>query len=185
MARTAAISIIRGALVEDESLGVQLLADCQVAFGADDRLLKTEALIERLSEDAEKPWGTWHHGSPISPRALAAKLKPYGIHSRDIRTSEGTRKGYYREQFEDVWNRYLPSNPSSIRDKGDIPHKYSDRTPLSIRDTTPLIADSEKAARPHEQSDVVDVADSKAIYGQEREAGEPDNGAADQDEIER
>ena len=169
MARAAAVSMIRGALVEDESIGVHLLADCQVAFGADDRLT-SEALIERLSEDAEKPWGTWHHGNPISPRALAAKLKPYGIHSRDIRTSEGTRKGYYREQFDDVWNRYLPPNPSSIRDMGDIPHEYSDRTPLSIRDATPLVADGEEAARPHEQSSVADVADV-ADRGREREVG--------------
>jgi hypothetical protein len=166
LARAAAVAVSTGAPVEDESIGVQLLADCQVAFGGDERLT-TEELIERLAEDPEKPWETWGHGNPISARALAAKLKPYRIRGRDMRTSEGTRKGYYRDQFEDAWSRYLPPSPSSIRDIRDIPHEHSDRAPSIIRDTNPHVADSGQAAKPHEHSDVAGVADTRDLGDEE------------------
>jgi hypothetical protein len=48
-----------------------------------------------------------------APRRLAQLLKPFGIRSRDVRTN-GSKKGYKLEDFQDAWERFLPpSRPSA------------------------------------------------------------------------
>jgi Protein of unknown function (DUF3631) len=100
------------------SVGVRLLADCQDAFDGRDRL-STDELLEHLRGLEEAPWGDWH-GKPLSPRKLAGLLKQYEIRSRSIRLPDGSRKGYLREWFEDVWPRYLldPGSETSQRHNG-------------------------------------------------------------------
>ncbi len=57
----------------------------------------------------EAPWGDlW--GKPLDARRLAKMLKPYGIKPKQLRLDpETTMKGYQAADFEDAWNRYLPS----------------------------------------------------------------------------
>jgi len=43
---------------------------------------------------------------------LARELGHYGIKSGTVRIGEQTLKGYRRESFVDVWERYLPEKPS-------------------------------------------------------------------------
>jgi hypothetical protein len=115
-AQEAAIKLSGGAPVEDDSAGVQALADARRAFkdGEADRLY-TEYLIEKLCGFTESPWAMWHHGKPLSPRGLAKLLRPYGIRSKQIWEDGVNKHGYLEEDFADAWRRYLETTPSNAR----------------------------------------------------------------------
>jgi Protein of unknown function (DUF3631) len=104
-----------------------LLSDIRTVFGGRDRITSTD-LLEGLHDLDEEPWGEWF-GRPLSARALAKILRPYGIQRRTIRVEHGeaaTAKGFLRKQFEDVWNRYFPSNPGQKRSQGHNPHSNAE-----------------------------------------------------------
>ena len=44
----------------------------------------------------------------LDARGLARRLKPYEVKSTKIRISERTFRGYRREGFEEVWDRWCP-----------------------------------------------------------------------------
>ena len=101
-ARIAALALSGNNGAED-TLGVQLLADCQQVFANDSRL-HTAHLLERLYALEESPWGEW----ALTPRRMAGLLRSYGVHSKSIRAGDAVRRGYERLAFTDAWNRYLP-----------------------------------------------------------------------------
>ena len=108
-ARAAAKSLAAGRVAEDQSVGVQLLADTHRIFTAEapaDRL-STATLLERLNALEESGWGGWNDGKGMNARDLARRLKPYGIHPKTIREDDTTSKGYDRGDFADGWARYL------------------------------------------------------------------------------
>jgi hypothetical protein len=174
LARKAALALSDGrATANEDSDRLLLLADIRDIF---DRLecahVLTVPLITELARVEESPWTEWWDEREDKPRKgaamnLAQQLRPFGVRSRDIRTPEGTRKGYYREQFEDVWARYLPVSGTQSRDSRDNPHEHSDSGPSESRDTPPSVAALEVAANPHEQSDVAAVATSNPETGAE------------------
>lgn len=110
-ARQAAIKLSSTA----ESLtnpGNELLADIQDIFdNRTDTKITTVDLISALVDDQEKSWATYNRGRPLSPKQLANLLKPYGIQPRTVRMALATPKGYYREDFEDAFSRYLTREP--------------------------------------------------------------------------
>src|SRR3954471_15832485 len=61
-------------------------------------------LVVWLERVENAPWA----GSKISERWLARQLKPYGILPRTIWLMELSAKGYMREDFAEVFRRYLP-----------------------------------------------------------------------------
>jgi hypothetical protein len=103
-ARTAALSLT-GAEIEDDSLGVQLLADTVAMFT---RLkcerLFSKRLVAELVADETKPWATFKNGKPITER-----LSGFGIKPANQRTEDGQAKGYAQADFEDAIERYVPS----------------------------------------------------------------------------
>jgi hypothetical protein len=117
-ARDALVGL--GATHEDQSTGVQLLADCRTIFAAIGRdKLTSGELIARLVdiESDNSPWPTWWEGdlknnkihSPA--RKLAKLLAPFDIKPATVRMGAGkdedVAKGYYRNHFLDAWKRYL------------------------------------------------------------------------------
>jgi hypothetical protein len=184
-ARRAAVALSgRGADGAGLEISVQLLADCRPAFGERDRL-STKDLIDALAEDEEAPWGTWHKGTRISPRALARLLEPFGVRSRTIRLDGGeTPKGYVRESFEDAWRRYLTSPPTphtpDLSATTPQPSSHAGLTRGGYVSETPLVADRKEAANPHEQTLVAGVADRNRVWAGEGEleASEIDLGTA-------
>jgi hypothetical protein len=112
-ARAALVELRTGAAVEDESIGVRLLADVRRVFGPDRDRLSTAELLAGLNALEEAPWGEWF-GKPLTNRGLAKLLKPYAVRTRTVRFADDDRaRGFLREQFESAWTRYLPP---SIRD---------------------------------------------------------------------
>jgi hypothetical protein len=68
--------------------------------------MHSRRLVELLTSAENRPWSRARHGGPINERWLATKLRPYGIEPRVIRTAEGLGRGYCREDFGEVWQRY-------------------------------------------------------------------------------
>lgn len=95
------------------SIGNQLLADIQYIFESKrvDKI-STSDLINALILDEEKPWATYNRGKQFSPRQLAKLLSAYGISSKTVRMGPySTPKGFDTAQFNDVFARYLNSQP--------------------------------------------------------------------------
>lgn len=113
-ARAACRHFVLDSEPEEQSLGVQLLADCRIIINGRDRI-STEELILELRKIDEAPWGDMH-GKQIDPRRLAQMLKPYRVKSKTIKVPGGNAaKGYLVNDeggFFDAWRRYLPGDPS-------------------------------------------------------------------------
>jgi putative DNA primase/helicase len=95
-----------------DSVGIELLVDIAEAFNTSgcDRLT-TVRLIERLTADDTARWVDYSRGRPITAAQIAKLLKRYGIAPSTVRVGDSTAKGYRREQFADVFVRYLPASP--------------------------------------------------------------------------
>lgn len=139
------------------------------AFGAD--RLSTIDLLAHLHGLDEAPWAEWRNGRPLSAQGLGGLLKPYRVRSRTVRIADGsTPKGYKREQFEDVWRRYLPSNRPSIRHNATT-RMGTGETAGSDPPQDRVVADGEETENPHGDWVVADVADAEP--GDEVERTDP------------
>jgi hypothetical protein len=95
--------------VDDDSIGVQLLADIRIVFNETQaQYLSSAQLLRHLNSMNDRPWIEFQNGRPLTPRRLAVLLRPYGIHPRKLRTGDVTIRAYERADFVDVWDRYLP-----------------------------------------------------------------------------
>jgi Protein of unknown function (DUF3631)/Toprim-like len=116
LARKAYVALQGGRTIEDESVSTRLLADIYTVFGGQDRISSRD-LLNGLHGLEEAPWEDWF-GRPLTAAKLNRLLHDFGIHSRDVRFEDKSLKGFHREQFEDAWSRYLPSEPRQ-RDNPD------------------------------------------------------------------
>jgi hypothetical protein len=95
---------------EIESTGPMLLADIRVVFDEknSDRLSSTDA-CKALNEIEGRPWADWK-GKGLTPNQLARLLKPFSVRSENVRIGSQVLKGYTRQQFEELWQRYLSAH---------------------------------------------------------------------------
>ena len=70
--------------------------------------ISTKELLFELNNLTMSPWGDLEH-RPLDDRRLSAILKPYGVKSETIRTSDSPCKGYKLDSFKDAFIRYLPA----------------------------------------------------------------------------
>ena len=47
-------------------------------------------------------------GEAITDRWLSEQLRPYGIHSRSIRVGDSVARGYFKKDFSEAFQRYIP-----------------------------------------------------------------------------
>ncbi len=92
---------------QDLSPKVRLLTDCRAGF-ADQEVMPTTVLLEKLNADPEAPWRDYGpHG--LTARKLGVLLAEYEIRSTNIRfDGYGQAKGFRRIDFADAWERYCP-----------------------------------------------------------------------------
>jgi putative DNA primase/helicase len=110
------------------STGTELLADIRDVFdslGVD--RIATRRLIEELCADDERPWATYNHGKPITPRQVAKRLGEYGITSTTIRIGLETPKGYRRDMFEEAFQRYSWLPMSLSQSYEPVGHRWCER----------------------------------------------------------
>jgi hypothetical protein len=94
----------------------QLLGDVWKVFQAQEKdKIKSSLLIFALIEIPEAEWDRYNFGKPINERALAKKLRTYGIKPAQMRFENGVgAKGYHRSEIESAVRRYLdPSLPET------------------------------------------------------------------------
>ena len=86
-----------------------LLTDLQECFEAaeKDRLF-SRTLVEWLRECKNRPWIEMGNGRQITELWLSHRLRPYGIRPKTMWIGEQAAKGYLREDFGEVFRRYLP-----------------------------------------------------------------------------
>jgi Protein of unknown function (DUF3631) len=116
-ARAAAIALSGSTEVEDDSFGVQLLADLKRIWILDDlgSVMFSHDICRKLRGVEGSPWTSWGRGRPtvgFSERDLARALRPFGIRPKTVRIGKDTGKGYHHEQFVDAWARYVPEGAS-------------------------------------------------------------------------
>jgi hypothetical protein len=110
-ARSAAIALAGS--VEDQDISIELLHDIYTVFEAGPlNFITSKQLVEKLLEMDDRPWAEWRHGKPITPRAIADRLKTFGI--VPIPNTARTARGYARDRFEDAWTRYPAIKPSNL-----------------------------------------------------------------------
>jgi hypothetical protein len=139
-ARQAAIALSADDQLEEASAGIRLLADVKTIFDAEavDRIFSA-TLANELHKLEESPWGEWF-GRPITQRGIAKLLGDYGIRSRTIRVEDETAKGYLREQFEEVWPRYLPAENVTTSQRASLGEKQ----PFFDRHEPDLVTDEKR-----------------------------------------
>ena len=88
---------------------VELLLDIRQAFGDLDRMPSRD-LVAALVEMEERPWATWGKSrKPMNQNQLATQLRDFKVYTRPIKLDDGkVPRGYLREHFEPIWDRYLP-----------------------------------------------------------------------------
>lgn len=84
---------------------VQILRDIRDFFLQKDQpeKLPTEDLLGYLRGLEDRPWNTW---GPKSGSRLGGLLRPFGIFSQPMKLQGASLKGYYRQDFQDAWERY-------------------------------------------------------------------------------
>jgi putative DNA primase/helicase len=153
--RVAAL-ILSGSEPEDsQEINVALLHDIWRAFEIDGaERLHTEDLLSRLTAMPESAWATWHHGRPMTGKALADRLRDFSIKSKQIRIGEINRHGYLRTSFADAWSRY-PIASATTATSLENQSTEADTEALQREGGSVL----ELAAKPYEMGHVADVTD--------------------------
>jgi hypothetical protein len=156
----AAAEVLSGSVaVEDETIGVQLLADCREVFrsAGNPEAMFSKTLRERLCALEDRPWSSWGKAQTnISGQAIAALLRPFGVVSAGtLRIGEATGKGYRRASFEDPWARYCPIDPSH----GNKPNNDGPESTLLNRHAERLVTDGKSRVSPITRGPCDDVTD--------------------------
>jgi hypothetical protein len=107
-ARVAAVALVAPTGKARGDLGTLLLSDLRTVFEGRDKF-HTNSIINVLNNIEESPWSGIDNNKPINARLLADMLRPYKITPRDIRIGGTVLKGYYKDDFTDAFDRYLPS----------------------------------------------------------------------------
>jgi len=161
--RDASVTL-EGETLDEESVSETLLSDLRDIFASlgIDRL--TSAQVTSALEKIEgRPWAEWGPlRKPITKHQFARLLKGFGVRPGTIRLADGTTaKGYYRVQFEDAWERYLPRKAAD-----EASHRHIAEVILLNANMRP--GEAEHAASDDFRHDAMPVADCDGVTGQPR-----------------
>lgn len=92
---------------EELSYGVMLLTDIREAFGTKKEIASV-ALVAALVAMCDRPWGECNRGKMLTQNWLARRLKPFGVHPKNVGPKSDQAKGYTLESFADAFKRYIP-----------------------------------------------------------------------------
>lgn len=76
-------------------------------MGEGERIFSRD-LVRRLMQFGERPWLELSKGRPVTEIWLARQVGRYGIKSRPVRQGEVVAKGYVKEDFAEIFRRYIP-----------------------------------------------------------------------------
>jgi len=117
LARAAAVTF-SGPGNEVEGIRTQLLTDIRAVFVAAkvDRL-PSEEICQTLAKIEGRPWSEFgRRQKDITPNLLAVQLRRFNVVPQNIKfAADKVLKGYYLDDFEEVFARYLPTDANSNR----------------------------------------------------------------------
>ena len=87
-------------------LRIQMLRDLRELWEGTDAFMFTKEILDCLHEMPERNWGDFY-GSPLTAHKLGRYLGSYGVESK-FESGRGRRKGYYRQDLDDLRARYAP-----------------------------------------------------------------------------
>jgi hypothetical protein len=140
-ARAAALAL--SGTDEDTEIGVQVLGDIRTVFDSTKaKAIWTEDLLHHLHAMSEAPWCEYGRArKPITPRQLAALLKPFSIGAGQVGKRDGAnvtnKRGYEREQFSPAWERYLSANALTPRESASVSDFVSANSDEPLADENP------------------------------------------------
>jgi Protein of unknown function (DUF3631) len=121
-ARTRQVAIAISKVGEAASFTTQLLSDIREIFRAKDnsdhdgnvifaceRVASTE-LVSLLVDMQDRPWPELKNGKPLTETRLARLLSNYKVVPKRLMIDGIRFSGYFRGDFEDAWERYLPAD---------------------------------------------------------------------------
>jgi hypothetical protein len=106
-ARQAAAALSAGTQEHSPISSLLFAILLQFAHFNAERLLSRD-LVACLNNLPDRPWAMMRSGNSISEIWLSQQLRPYGIHPRSIRTGDRIARGYFKEEFGEVFRRYIP-----------------------------------------------------------------------------
>lgn len=91
------------------SSNLALLADIREIFGVDGQArIPTAKMIDKLTADAERPWGSSRRGRKIDARELAERLGRFGVKPVSLKmANDVVVRGYRGEDLTGAFARYL------------------------------------------------------------------------------
>jgi putative DNA primase/helicase len=120
--------------VEDDELGVRMLADIKEVFVGDS--LHSRDLVAALIAQEAAPWGEVTYGRPLTAARMGTFLRAFGIQPEQIKIGGINRNGYRRDQFTKAFAAYL-----------DVPNAaQAPDTPLQGSTASTAMKDNEKNA---------------------------------------
>jgi putative DNA primase/helicase len=108
-ARDAAVAV--AATAQENNPSGALLFDLLVVFARlkADRLF-SRRIVAELNAMTERPWAEMNKGREVNELWLAQRLRHYGIHPKTIWIGDRAAKGYFSEDFQEVFSRYIPQS---------------------------------------------------------------------------
>jgi hypothetical protein len=107
LARQAAVELTASA--QENSPMSSLLFDILLQFvHFNAERIYSRDLVACLNHLPDRPWAMMRSGNAINELWLSQKLRPYGIRPRTIRTGTMTAKGYFKDEFTEIFRRYIP-----------------------------------------------------------------------------
>ncbi len=114
LARTAA-KVLTNTDSNDDDLALTLLKDInQIATDRQwNKTIFSKDLCEALNDLSDKPWPSMRGDKGINPYTLSKFLKPFSLvsGSRRFSNSKATAKGYKKDKFDEVYQRYCVDTP--------------------------------------------------------------------------
>jgi hypothetical protein len=150
---------------ESEGTGPKLLASIRAVFDERkgewaDRMF-SEMLAEALTAMEGQPWAEYGKArKPITKNQLAQLLKDFKIKPDTVKIGTKGLKGYYRHQFEEVWERYLAPEGVNETEPRNQPTAAGTSTPFQ-NVTTESEVTFQKCEKPLPPSDCYGVTAQK------------------------
>src|ERR1044072_1582451 len=102
---------------DSQGVGVTLLSDIKKVFdeGKCKRIF-SKALLASLCAMTDSAWPEANKGKAITETWIANRLRPFGVHSKDLRIGKNHAKGYEASDFAAAFDRYISDQGLSGRD---------------------------------------------------------------------
>jgi hypothetical protein len=90
-------------------MSLRLLADTYAVWPENEPKIFTAELIRRLRGIED---GAWAADDRLDGRRLSRRFRPFGISPATVQIGSDNKKGYYRQDAEVAFRRYLTPQPS-------------------------------------------------------------------------